>query len=195
MQERICWADDSDDEACEKSTFAPSMDGTQDLDGKSTGVASSSDADAASVAAEADAGLSSALNAAAPEFVPASACMLVVFAVPPAEALRPRGWRPTPLDTRRRPQRQELEEAEPVSEETWQKRIAERAHRIALVKETREYQLLRGSQGDALREPLTPDATDRSASKRHFKYLLAVWRKELVDRCGRPQVDEVACHQ
>lgn len=74
---------------------------------------------------------------------------------------------------------------EVVSEETWEHRIEQRRRCIDAVKVTKEYECVRmkGVQrdirGSVDEEPLTPDATDRTMSKRQWKQVVADWRKAL----------------
>jgi len=79
----------------------------------------------------------------------------------------------------------------PASEEEWQHRITMRKKAISAGKETPEYKWLAESRQQnegELVEPQTPDPTDRTVSKRHWKYAVQVWRSALkhryVEECG-----------
>lgn len=79
----------------------------------------------------------------------------------------------------------------PASEQEWQHRIIMRKKAISVGKETPEYKWLAESKQqheEELVEPLTPDPTDRTVSKRHWKYAVQVWRMALkqryVEECG-----------
>mmetsp|Transcript_80636 Transcript_80636/g.228425 ORF Transcript_80636/g.228425 Transcript_80636/m.228425 type:complete len:334 (+) Transcript_80636:50-1051(+) len=79
----------------------------------------------------------------------------------------------------------------PASEEEWQHRITMRKKAVSVGKETPEYKWLaesRQQNEEELVEPQTPDPTDRTVSKRHWKYAVQVWRSALrhryVEECG-----------
>lgn len=72
-----------------------------------------------------------------------------------------------------------------VSEEDWQRRIEMRRKAIDVGKKTREYQWyieLKQGQNKDDSEPLTPNATDRTVSKRSWKYDVMQWRIALKQR-------------
>lgn len=66
-----------------------------------------------------------------------------------------------------------------ASEEEWQHRVEMRQKSVTLSKETAVYQWYSGLKLREEREvcePMTPDPTDRTVSKRHWKYLVQRWR-------------------
>ncbi|CAJ1379595.1 unnamed protein product [Effrenium voratum] len=71
-------------------------------------------------------------------------------------------------------------EATEATEQEWEHRLEMRAKAVALSKETAEYQRceeLRNSGKDGA--PVTPNYTDRSISKRQWKFQLQQWRLEV----------------
>jgi len=82
-----------------------------------------------------------------------------------------------------------------ATEEEWQHRVEMRQRSIALAKATfvyRWYSGLRRCEEREEGEPQTPDPTDRTISKRHWKYLVQRWREalhnlHLEDRSGSTQ--------
>lgn len=74
----------------------------------------------------------------------------------------------------------------PATEEEWERRSETRRRSIEIGKDSEEYNShleRRAQQQNKLdeneQEPLTPDATDRSISKRRWKYEVAMWRDAL----------------
>eukprot|EP00929_Paragymnodinium_shiwhaense_P112152 TRINITY_DN80406_c0_g1_i1.p1 TRINITY_DN80406_c0_g1~~TRINITY_DN80406_c0_g1_i1.p1 ORF type:complete len:448 (-),score=110.80 TRINITY_DN80406_c0_g1_i1:113-1456(-) len=80
------------------------------------------------------------------------------------------------------------EDAEEVSEETWQRREAVRQRAVELAKATREYRWHQ-HQNHEDDEPQTPDWRDRSISKRQWKHRVMQWRTNFAQR----YLDEMAC--
>lgn len=96
-----------------------------------------------------------------------------------------RKQRPAPVEVSRH---QHYVDAElpPATEEEWQRRLESRSRSIMIGKTSAEYisfmesKALRQSESeDNFVEPLTPDPTDRSISKRRWKYEIQVWREML----------------
>jgi len=72
-----------------------------------------------------------------------------------------------------------------ASEEEWQHRTQMRLKSISLSKETDVYRWfsnLKSREERDEHEPMTPDPTDRTVSKRHWKYLVQCWRTALHGR-------------
>lgn len=96
-----------------------------------------------------------------------------------------RKQRPAPLEVSRHQQHVDLE-LPPATEEEWQRRLESRSRSIMVGKTSAEYisfmesKTIRQSESeDNFVEPLTPDPTDRSISKRRWKYEIQVWREML----------------
>lgn len=70
-----------------------------------------------------------------------------------------------------------------ATEAEWQHRTAMRSRAVELGKQSKEYQIHccnREGREFELVEPKTPDPTDRTVSKRSWKYLLHQWRGTLA---------------
>merc|ERR1712048_1496250 len=70
-----------------------------------------------------------------------------------------------------------------ATEEVWQRRIQSRHDAVAIIKESPEYQSFTSYKAEAERRgivvPRTPDATDRSVSKRRWESKALQWRTGL----------------
>lgn len=91
-------------------------------------------------------------------------------------------------ESRRSPPRRRREMPE-VTEEEWRHRIETRKRTVFLGKDTLEYQRrLQGERrGEVDEEPArTPDPSDRTASRRRWKYSVMVWRSSLRRLFLRP---------
>ena len=91
--------------------------------------------------------------------------------------------RPSPLSLEGDPRATEKEQAkqEEVSEEQWARRIERRMRALELGKCTKEYRWY-SEQKREDSEPLTPDPTDRSLSKRTWKKGVTNWRNAVERR-------------
>ena len=77
-------------------------------------------------------------------------------------------------------ERGEAEQGE-ASEEQWAHRINRRLRALKIGKATMEYRWY-SEQKREDSEPLTPDPTDRSVSKRKWKYCVTQWRDAIQQR-------------
>ena len=68
-----------------------------------------------------------------------------------------------------------------MSEEQWARRIDRRMRALELGKRTKEYRWY-SEQKREDSEPLTPDPTDRSVSKRTWKKFVTKWRNAVEQR-------------
>lgn len=187
--ERISWADLSDDEECDRSCFAILPTSRRVL---------------------AQSTHRQALRPTAPEFFPAltATCNVVCVSLCESMAMAAAPSQPSWVCARHEaapsrsmssssdsvPERAvRLEDARPpcrnddcgedFSEEQCRQREEARRRSIELVQQTREYRTLqRAMQAKSILvdEPVCPDPTDRSISKRQFKYLVTQWRKALA---------------
>jgi len=69
-----------------------------------------------------------------------------------------------------------------ATEEEWQHRVEVREKSVAISKETAVYQWYSSLKPREARdngEPMTPDPTDRTVSKRRWKYLVQCWRTSM----------------
>jgi len=70
-----------------------------------------------------------------------------------------------------------------ASEEDWERREKNRMMSVQIVKESPEYQVYLEkmlSEEQLVDQPETPDPTDRSISKRKWKYLVQQWRQAFI---------------
>ncbi|CAE7941489.1 unnamed protein product [Symbiodinium sp. KB8] len=68
--------------------------------------------------------------------------------------------------------------SEEIDDEEWKQRSDKRSKAVAQCKALPEYQRLK-RLGSSDEEPRTPNALDRSLSKRRWKFLLQQWRSEI----------------
>jgi hypothetical protein len=126
------------------------------------------------------------MDAAAPEFVPEDTAADVsdlraeaVEFIPMAAAAA--GW--NAFEEAQRSQKRQMPYA---TDEEWVTRILKREKEVQTIKSLQSYRLYvevfpRGERGEE--DPKTPDAADRTVSKRMWKWNVEKWRLQLKSRC------------
>merc|ERR1719356_187354 len=86
----------------------------------------------------------------------------------------------------------------PATDDVWEARIAKREKEVVTIKSLQSYRLYvevfpHDKRGDD--DPRTPDARDRTVSKRMWKWNVEKWRLQLKSRCVYSRAVALQCRE